>query len=254
MSLEKKSTVVLGILLAFSVVVVCIAHVWKSTLVVKHCTVEGNRLVSPNEIVQLMGVQRGTLLFRVNLTDVQNNVLAHYYVKHAVVKRNLPNTITVVIEERCPIAIINSSTLSYVDEEGVVLPSTVSRRILDLPLLSSLPSGENVKHGMQLSSASIREALLLLRIMKTLNRPLFHNISEVIIGEHGELKLLTTENCVPILFGRGNVEEKFVKLEAFWNQVIHVRGTTALEYIDARFADRIVARWNTPGEKSSKRL
>ncbi|MCX7983802.1 MAG: FtsQ-type POTRA domain-containing protein [Bacteroidetes bacterium] len=254
MGLEQQGKIGLGVLLAVVVGAVCMAHVWKTSLVVKQCVVEGNRLVASNEIVQLMGVQPGIPLFKVDLSEVQANVLNHYYVKEAIVKRNLPHTITVTVVERVPIAILNVGTLCYIDEEGIVLPSTISTKILDLPLISNVQSVEKVLLGTRVTSESLTEALQLLRLMKEMNRVLFHNISEIVLENNGDLKLITAENCVPIFIGRGNIEEKFVKLEAFWNQVLQVRGTGTVQYIDVRFSNQIVVRWDGTEFKKKTRL
>lgn len=254
MSVERKGKIVLWSLVALVVLIFFAAHSWKSSLKVKNFSIEGNMLVSKNEILQLLEVQKGTLLFKTDLMGIQNNVLSHYYVKNAVVKRNLPTTIVIQIEERVPIAILNCSSLYYVDDEGVVLPRTIERRLFDLPLVSNIPADEKITLGATLSSPETKEALAVLRLMKTLNRPLFHTISEIKVHTATGLQLVTAENCVPILLGNGNIEKKFVKLEAFWNQYVRTRGTSSLEYIDMRFAERVIARWTNTSEIPKTRL
>lgn len=244
MSIERKGKIVLWLLLALVVLVLCAAHVWKSSLKVKNFSVEGNMLVSTNEILQLLQVQRGELLFRTDLMQIQNNILNHYYIKNAVVKRNLPTTLVVRVEERIPIAIVNCPGLYYVDDEGVVLPHPVERKLFDLPLLSNIPLQEKIILGATLASPSVQEALAVLRLMKELNRPLFHAISEIKVETPEGIQLLTAEHCVPIIIGKGNIEQKFVKLEAFWNQYVRTRGLSSLRYADVRFTDRVIARWH----------
>jgi len=254
MTVEKRRIVVLGILLVSIILIICAGQVWKSSLTVKNISIAGNKLVGTNEIMQLVGVKQGTLLFSTNLTEIQNNVMSHYYIKNAIVKRNLPHTIAVEVEERVPIAIVNSAKLYYVDDEGVVLPRPVSSTLLDIPLLSGVSDGENISAGSRLKSESIQEALSLLRIMRVLNRPLYHAISEVQVNSAFGIQLLTADNCVPIICGHGNIVEKFVKLEAFWNQYVLTRGTAALRYVDVRFTDRIIARWNKDAQGQKAQL
>ena len=62
--------------------------------------------------------------------------------------------------------------------------------------------------------------------------------------------LYTAEGGVPVLFGRGNSASKLVRLEAFWNTIVRERGTASLQYIDLRFNDQIVVRWNDNNKKS----
>jgi len=56
-----------------------------------------------------------------------------------------------------------------------------------------------------------------------------------------------------VLFGRGDVAGKMVKLDAFWNEFVHERGAQELQYIDLRFDDQVVVRWNEAKEFASHR-
>jgi len=49
---------------------------------------------------------------------------------------------------------------------------------------------------------------------------------------------------VPMIFGRGEIAMMLVRLEAFWNDVVHERGSDNLQYVDLRFDDQVVVRWN----------
>ncbi len=247
---NKKVLILLWTIIALIVITLSIAHVWKSSLRVTNFAVEGNMFVSNNEILQLIGIQKGALLFNVDLGKIEQNVCSHYYIKTASARRNLPNTITVTVEERKPIALLNSSLLYYVDEDGVILPKSVTRKLIDLPVLSGTVTTEKIRLGMVLTSQPIQEALTLLKLMKTLNRPLYHGISEVRIERNGDIQLITAEDCVPVLIGSGEIEEKFVIIEAFWEQYIRAKGTSALKYVDMRFTNKVFVRWQNSSKQS----
>ncbi len=220
------------------------ANFWKSNLKITQINIEGNRIVGSNEIVKLAHIQTGILLYNVDLTTIQQSVARHYYIKDAIVERNLPNTIHIQVTERTPIALVNSPETTYLDEDGVVLPRSVSHRILDLPVISGIPMNEPLKYGTSLPQTDVREALLLLTAMKRLYRTLYHNVSEVQLRNGGDIILYSTEGGVPIIFGHGELASKLVRLETFWNTVVLTRGPQNLQYIDLRFQDQIVARWN----------
>jgi cell division septal protein FtsQ len=93
----------------------------------------------------------------------------------------------------------------------------------------------------------------LLATMKTVNRPMYHNISEVNIRNGGDIVLYSTEGGVPIIFGRDEMPSKLVRLETFWNNVVRTRGTQLLQYVDLRYQNQIIARWN-PEPSATKSL
>ncbi len=65
--------------------------------------------------------------------------------------------------------------------------------------------------------------------------------------------LYSAEGGVPIIFGRGELPSKLVRLETFWNDIVRTRGPQNLQYVDLRYQDQIVARWN-PEPSATKNL
>jgi cell division protein FtsQ len=243
MSDSKPKTIGVLILIALVICLAFGANAWKSSLKIKQLKIEGNRIVNTNEIIQLTQVQLGTFLYKANLTAIQQNVMSHHYIKDAVVERNLPNSLSIHIVERVPIAMVNLSEPFYLDEEGVILPKTASRKIYDLPMISGISGGESFVLGSTLTRPDEIEALRFLALLKTVNRPMYYNISEVLVRNSGDLVLYSAEGGVPIIFGSGELPEKLNRLEAFWNEVVVKRGVQYLQYVDVRYQDQIVARW-----------
>jgi cell division protein FtsQ len=226
------------------------ANIWKSNLKISRIDIDGNRIVGTNELVRLSHVQIGSMLFQTDLQAVQQSIMSHYYIKSASVERNLPNTILIRISERIPIAMINNSEKLYFDEDGTVLPQSVSHKLLDLPLISGLGAGSQLKPGKSLPESDITEALQILAVMKKVYRNLYHNISEIQLRNGGDIVMYSTECGIPIIFGHGDLAGKIVKLDAFWNTVVLIRGPQNLEYIDLRFSDQIVAKWKEDPSKT----
>lgn len=221
------------------------ANAWKSNLTVKRLLVGGNRIVETNEILQLAQVRKGTRLYDVDLMIMQRDIATHPFIKEVIVERDLPATLKISIVERTPLAIISRPGMHYIDEEGVVLPHSISREVFDLPLLTgSLP--QEIVVGQTLNHPDVRQALAILSVAKAVNKELYHLISEVRLRNGGDLVLYASEEGVPIIFGRDHLAEKLAKLEAFWKDVMRERGAHRLEYVDLRFDDQVVVRWK-PG-------
>jgi cell division protein FtsQ len=238
------------LLIAITIGLVFGANAWKSNLKIKQINVDGSKIIGVNEIIQLTRVQLGSLLYKVNLVTIQQNIMSHYYIKDAVVKRSLPNSIDVRVTERVPLAMVNSGEILYLDEDGVVLPRSVSNKQLDLPVLSGVAANENLKLGSSLTQPDVCEALQLLYVMKKVYRTTYHNISEVQLRNGGDIVLYSTEGGIPIIYGRGDMASKLVRLEKFGTTAVITRGPKNLQYIDLRYEDQIVVRWSKESSKA----
>ena len=231
-------------LLLLAVGLIVSANLWKSNLKVKRFTVEGNRIVETAEITQLIKVPKNTQLQDVDLMAVRRDIMSHHFIKDAVVERDLPATLKVTVKERVPLAIINGAEILYLDEDGVVLPHSISKQLFDLPVLTGMPDGVAVTPGATIKNPDIQEALQILASSKLVNKELYHVISEVRLRNGGDIVLYAAEWGVPIIFGHGEIASKLVRLESFWNSVVRERGSDNLQYVDLRFDDQVVVRWN----------
>jgi cell division protein FtsQ len=244
MSESKPKTFHVLILIAMVIGLAFGANAWKSSLKINQIKIDGNQIVSTNEIIQLTQIQIGALLYKADLTAIQRNVMGHHYIKKALVERNLPNSITIQITERVPIVMVNASEPLYLDEDGVVLPKTASSKIFDLPMITGILHSETFVIGSTINQPDEIEALQLLAVLKTVNRPMYYNISEIKLRNGGDIVLYSAEGGIPIIFGRGELPDKLIRLEIFWNDIVRTRGAQYLQYVDLRFQDQIVARWS----------
>jgi len=231
-------------LLVLALGLVVSANLWKSNLRVRRVTIEGNRIVETAEITQLIKVPKNAQLQDVDLMAVRRDILSHHFIKDAVVERDLPATLKVTVKERIPLAIINSSEILYLDEDGVVLPHSISKQLFDLPVLTGMPEGMALTPGTMIKHPDIQEALQILADSKLVSKDLYHLISEVRLRNGGDIVLYAAEWGVPIIFGRGEIASKLVRLEAFWNSAVRERGSDNLQYVDLRYDDQVVVRWN----------
>lgn len=245
----KRKYGLLGLLLTFAALIV-FANFWKSSLRVMHVTLQGNRIVQAKELFQLAQVRQGSLIYDIDLKAIQRRLLSQCYIKEATVERNLPSTIQLTVEERTPIALVNRADIVYLDEDGVILPHTISKELFDLPVLSGLKLGTTISYGSVIHDKHALEALTVLRGAKLVNTEMYHLISEIQIRDDSDMVFYTAEGGVPIIFGNGNVADKLVRLDAFWKQVIEERGLQNLQYVDLRYDDQVIARWTNQLNKA----
>jgi len=231
-------------LLILLVGLVVSSNLWKSSLQVRHIVIQGNRIVETAEVLRLVRMQKNAQLHDVDLMGVRKAVLSHHFIKDAVVERDLPATLKITVTERAPLAIVNGAEILYLDEEGIVLPHSISKQLFDLPVLTGVSPDVALAPGTMIHNADVQEALAILATSKLVGKELYHMISEARLRNGGDIVLYGAERGVPIIFGRGNIADKLVRLEAFWNDVVREQGSDKLQYVDLRFDDQVVVRWN----------
>jgi cell division protein FtsQ len=100
-----------------------------SLLGVSTIEVRGNTLVTTDQVRAAAAVPDGTPLVSLDLTEVQRRVASLTPVSHAVVTRDWPSTLVIVVTERTPVAMIARTDKRYdlIDGSGVVYRTEVSR-------------------------------------------------------------------------------------------------------------------------------
>lgn len=219
------------------------ANLWKSDLQVAEIAVRGNSIVPRQEILELASITKASKLFEVDLFAVRQRIEKNAFVRSASVNRDVPDRITIAVEERVPVAALAGAELLYVDAEGFLLPHILSAHIFDIPVLTGEVRPGGLVAGRRTTSTALRDALTLLAMARRYDDALYRRISEVHIGADGDMTLFTSEAGVRVLFGRGELPSKLAKFDAFWHAYVEHRGAAALEYVDLRFEDQVVVRW-----------
>lgn len=246
---KRRGNLVLLIVLALLVAVLTGgAQLWKADLVARSVRVEGNRIVPSEKIIRAANVPIGKHLEEVDLADIRIRVLKNPFFNDVSVHRDYPSRIRIRVQERIPVAAVVADRLYMIDAEGIILPPVRSDEVFDLPVITGAASLQTCTPGKRVSHPTVLEALEIVRIARTLQDRLYHRISEVHVASNGDLLLYTAEYGIPVTFGRGDVVNKLVLLEGFWNAVVSSRGANALRALDLRFADQVIARWDPSTE------
>ncbi len=239
----RAAGLVMALLLIATVGAALGASLWTRDLVMKEVRVGGNRIVSSGEILALAAIPKNQRLFEVDLNNARKRVLTNQFFRAVSVNRDVPDRISVTVDERVPIAAIAGERTLYIDADRMIMPPARSEFIFDLPVLTgALPQSECVP-GKRVTSELFVEALQIVSVAQKISEELGRLISEVHVDAGENIELYTSESGVPVLFGRGDVAGKMAKLDAFWNEFVHERGAQELQYIDLRFEDQVVVRW-----------
>lgn len=226
------------------------ANLWKSDLRIADVRVKGNMIVTEREILTLASIDKEQRLYDVDLLVAQQRIRQNAFVKSVVVSREAPNRISITVQERIPIAAVALDNIKYLDADGVVLPPAHSENIFDLPVLTGEFQNVEFSSGKQFNRSDVKEALEILATAQQLSDELYHRISEVHLEAGRDIVLYTAESGVPVIFGRGDAAMKLVKFDGFWKEIVPHHGAGELAYVDLRFEDQVVVRWNHNTEET----
>jgi cell division septal protein FtsQ len=116
--------------------------------------------------------------------------------------------------------------------------------VFDLPVLTGVLDGREFSPGKPIRNKDVLEALRVLSLARQVDDDVFRNISEICVASGKDFVFYTAEFGVPVILGREEIGIQLVKFESFWKSVVARQGADRLQYIDLRFEDQVVVRWN----------
>jgi len=186
---------------------------------VQRIAVEGNHYYTAEQIIERSDAAVGVnLFFGVDKRDVKGALLTDPYIKNVTIKRRLPSTLKIVVEERKEAAAVlynNNSTYILIDKDGMVLrKSDVEPK---LTLLEGLTiSGMGPGSALEVEENSVlTDTLSMLEAMEDMDMSFKKiDISNVIIKAYIYDQLIcrgTPENILQNMTN-GNLEKVLYKL------------------------------------------
>ena len=173
------------------------------------------------ELLALGGVQRGANLWALEAADVARAMATHPWVSSVDVRRALPDTLQVRVEEHAPAALAVMGDLYVVDAEGVPFKKVSGADALDLPLITGV-TREEAARAPEETAARFRTALNLLGAWaRTIEHPA---LSEVHL-EEGGLRAIDTEGQV-VALANGAPDDALARLLRVRGE-LRQRGLTA---------------------------
>ncbi|OLC01404.1 MAG: hypothetical protein AUH30_00185 [Candidatus Rokubacteria bacterium 13_1_40CM_68_15] len=200
--------------------------------------VRGVSRVSAERVVEAAGIPARANIFRIDPTTVTARLQAVPEILRADVIRELPNRVTILVEERRPFTLVSSGTLHWLDEEGRLLGEEPHAVVPSVPVISGLSEAELAALRTE-PGPKARAALALIRSLLRSGSPLVGEISEIdMSGRDGPV--LYTVDGIEVRLGAEEWEERLTRLAGVLAQITRTGdGVTA---IDLRFRDQVVLR------------
>ena len=207
------------------------------TFHVNRLEVTGIEFLSEETVLTLGGFKRTESIWDFSLTEAEAKIEAHPLVAQASVVAYPPDGLSIRVEEKQPLALLNMDGVLYcVDMDGMVLPSKPGK-LYDLPVLSGDFKG-GVRVGSPARNELIEEGLHFLKHVLEDRPNMYTCISEVVLGKPDGLMLYTHEEGLPVWLGWGEYCIKMRYLEAVLNE-LQGKDTGDIAYIDVRFRGQV---------------
>ncbi len=211
---------------------------FEKNTIIQEVRFEGNSFMNDSTLVSKIESPVGLLADSVHYSGLFESIKTLPYVKDVSMNMNFRGTLTLIIEEREPIAmLIHNGNRMYVGEGGIKLP-VIPGNIRNVPLLYGFPVNPVSD---TLSSNEYRQIEEFLTEAK-INELGWITISEVAWNDLDGVVALTNENGVKLIFGRDDFRDKIKNWEAFYTNVVSEKGIQAFSNVDLRFEGQIVTR------------
>lgn len=189
---------------------------------VRKVEIVGARYVSAGDILERLHVDTNTSVWDPT-GPLERRLVSHPQLRHVTVRRKLPGTLVVDIEENPPVAVVATNDgMRAFDARGVQLPIDLAKTPLDAPVLPRRDVG----------------VLKLLGLLRSAAPALYDRVSEVRVVSADEL--LIDFDGTPVRAMRDVTADRFAEIDPVEDDLTR-RGLRAAE-IDLRYKDQVIAR------------
>jgi cell division septal protein FtsQ len=203
---------------------------------VRAVEVRGASRVPLERIAEAAAVPLGVNLWRLDTAAVIARVEALPEVRRAEVVRELPNRVSILVEERRPFTLVHSGRLHWVDEDGRMIGHEREAVVPPVPVISGL-SEDEVATMRTAPAPRARAAISLLRTLLRAGGALAAEISEIDMSRR-DGPVLYTVGGIEVRIGSEDWDERLARLAGVLANV-SAQGDL-VRAIDLRFRDQVV--------------
>lgn len=215
---------------------------WLHQVKLTEIQIQGLINANVQEVNDLIRVDTGAVMFDIDPQILEDRIRRHPWIMEAHVSRLPTGLLDIRVLERYPVAQAlesNGKIGFYYDRNGFRMPLT-DVMWYEVPIVSG--DIESYHPIIPVTDEAVKELLFEL---PNLSKASDAVLSEIIRVETG-FELRTTpvgyHASIPVLIGDSNLEAKFKRLDAFWQQEVLKHQDIEYASIDLRFAGQIVTK------------
>lgn len=190
----------------------------------------GNKHLSEAELKALTDIKGKENILRLSAKKTAEKLLASPWVKAVSVRKDFSGRLLVNIEEATPFAILDINGRAFlIDDKGRKLEEMKNNPVPFLPIIYSEDRNNN----------NFAEALVLAKVIKARNIATERGRVEIIANVKGPEDISVIVDGLLIKIGLGGYEQKLNRLFSLEEEV---KKMPTLDYIDLRFANRVIVK------------
>jgi len=205
----------------------------------KKIEVSSTKRLTRDEILAAAGAEPGRDLLRMNLKKMGEQLALNPWVETVRIRRYYPDTISIAITEREPLAVVNMGYFYYLDNKGIVFKVLNQGDRLDYPVVTGFSEQDLTN-----DPAGMKEALQTTCALLTLLREkcsfILADVSEIHFDKGYGFTLFTASGALPVKIGSGDFSAKFSRLARIY-QNLKAQAQT-IQYIDLDYNDKIIVK------------
>jgi cell division protein FtsQ len=208
-------------------------------LAVRSIEVEGAARVPIEEILAEASIPLGINILKMDPGGVRARLEALPQIRRAEVIRDLPDRVTILVEERRPFTLVHAGRLHWLDEEARLLGEEREAVAPPVPIISGLSEAE-LDSMRTAPGPKAQAAIALVRALVRGGSALAAEISEIDMSQR-EGPVLYTLDGIEVRLGTEQWDERLARLEGVLAQLAAQNGgAPAVTAVDLRFRDQVV--------------
>lgn len=223
-------TVLIVLLSALTITVYISLNKIKSSFPIRNVVFYGNKHLTDDELRSLAGIHGNENIITVSRKKVSQMLLKSPWIKSVSVRKELPDTLSVLIEEVTPFALLDmNGRIFIINDKGDLLEELKDNPIPFLPVITANPYNRD---------EGFSEALSLAKSMNDLGFSSERNQIEIIVSRPQELTAIIDGTVVKV--GSGDYRKKLERLLELEGDI--KKRNIPVDFIDLRFENRVIVK------------
>ncbi len=195
--------------------------------------------LTASDVVKASQIRKGQGLFDINIREIRELVKLNPWIDQVVVRRKLPNSVWIYVEEYVPELVIALDDLYYVNREGVVFKKLSGADEKNFPVVTgvsllSFGSRENI-------SSQLLDILKFKEEYEKTEAFTHYGLSEMNFDNEKGLSMVTMQGAVRLDVGTGEIELKMKKLDTVLAAIQRQKGRVTK--INLVYEDKAIVKY-----------
>ncbi len=207
---------------------------------VEEIRLEGHRYLDQEEVERMLGVGPASSVWD-DLDVLSSRLRRHALVEDAQLRRRLPGTLVVQVDERTPVALLATPALVPVDRDGRVLPIDPAQHRLDLPLLE--PYRDPWEEGVELTPRQTRILAREAAHLAEADPGFLAGVSELAVDPRGDVLIRLADPRVTLRYRPPAATARLRQALRVLEDALERDRQRTPGTVDLRYRDQVVVRF-----------